>query len=125
MTVHVTCPGSCTRPLDWQASTEAHAENLLRKHWREYHPGEPEPGTETEEVTARFNDDVSRVNLTAAARYLVDLADLPQRPGGALPAALAVWARLLESDDTTECLHFARDIANAHPAQLIAYPPPM
>lgn len=34
---HLTCPGTCPRPLDWSVDTERHAENLMRKHVREYH----------------------------------------------------------------------------------------
>lgn len=42
----VKCAGGCARPLNWTASSQAHADNLLTKHNREYHADEatgPEP----------------------------------------------------------------------------------
>lgn len=80
-----TCPGGCSRPLDWTVETREHAQNVLTKHVREYHPDEPataDPEPATLAPDSGIPDDL---DLTAAARCVIDLDHA---------AALAVWAAL-------------------------------
>lgn len=85
----VTCYGGCARPLSWTTSTREHAENLLAKHLREYHPthSDPEPEKRAPEITGL----PGTVNLTAAARAVYDLDS---------NAALIVWCALTDTRPT-------------------------
>jgi len=84
---HLTCPGTCPRPLDWSVDTERHAENLMRKHVREYHQDlvTVDPSTGNGLV----------LNLSAAAALVVALnTDRLLAGSPAAEAALDVWEAL-------------------------------
>jgi hypothetical protein len=85
----VTCHAGCARPLSWTTTTRKHAENLLAKHLREYHPtgSGPEPEKHAREIAGLPDT----LNLTAAARAAYDLDSI---------AALTIWCALTDTRPT-------------------------
>lgn len=125
-TLAVSCPGGCARPLDYHATSDAHALNLLRKHYREYHAGEPVPGDDPPPVEPSPNDDgvPGQLNLSAAARWLVRLGELVEAdevPPATLTCATALWGFLLGMPDN-EATALAADLAT-RPDPVYAYLP--
>lgn len=83
-----TCSEGCARPLDWAVDTQEHADNVLAKHRREHHDGLPEGTTAPAPAAGTVSSGPDTVDLTAAARTVIDLNHA---------AAYAVWAALTDT----------------------------
>jgi hypothetical protein len=101
--VKVRCAGGCARPLDWAVESQEHADNLLAKHNREYHP------TATAGPTT--------LDLTAAAQAVLR-ADRGSERGG----ALMVWQALTGMSDA-DALPYAHAVVGT-PVRTVAVIPP-
>lgn len=95
----MSCPGGCSRPLDYKATSDAHALNLLRKHYREHHAGEPVPGDAPADPAPLPSDDAlpAELDLSAALRWVLSIdvkVEADELPPATLTCALATLAFL-------------------------------